>query len=83
MTKKLYRSEKDKVFAGVIGGIGEYYDIDPTILRLGYVLIGVVTGVFPAIIGYVIAAVIVPKKPSVHHMHASDYKEKKDEKSEE
>ena len=37
--KKLYKSNTDKVFAGILGGIGEYFDIDPTILRLAYVLV--------------------------------------------
>ena len=74
--RRLYRSEDDKVLAGVIGGLGEYMDIDPTILRLAYVLIAVATGVFPAIAGYFIALIIVPKAPSTVHMN---YTEKKSE----
>ncbi len=70
--KKLYRSDTDKVLAGVIGGLGEYFDIDPTILRLGYLLIAVATAVFPAIIAYFVACLIVPKKPHVHHMHHTE-----------
>ena len=64
--KKLYKSNTNKVFAGVIGGIGEYFDIDPTILRLSYVLISILTGLFPALIGYIIAVTIVPKKSRIH-----------------
>lgn len=79
MTKKLYRSDKDKVLAGVIGGLGEYFEIDPTILRLAFVLLLIVTGFFPTIIGYIVAVVIVPNKPTIHHMPASEYKEKKEE----
>ncbi len=75
MEKKLYKSN-DKVFAGVLGGVGEYFDIDPTILRLAYILLAIMTGVFPAIIGYIIAAIVVPQKPLVHHM---DYTEPKKE----
>jgi phage shock protein PspC (stress-responsive transcriptional regulator) len=68
MTKKrLYKSE-DKVFAGVIGGVAEYYDLDPTVLRLIYVLLAVVTGFVPAIVGYIIAVLVVPNKPTIHHM---------------
>ena len=62
--KKLYKSNTDKVFAGVMGGIGEYFDIDPTILRLAYVLITILTGIVPAIIAYFIAVIIVPNKPN-------------------
>src|SRR5690349_17636959 len=61
--KRLYRSEHDKVFAGVLGGLGEYLDIDPTILRLVYILIAILTGLIPAVIGYIIAYLIVPPKP--------------------
>lgn len=64
--KKLYKSNTDKVFAGVIGGIGEYFDIDPTILRLAYILLAVLTALVPAIIGYIIASLVVPKKPHTH-----------------
>lgn len=75
MAKKLYKSDDNKVFAGVIGGIGEYFDIDPTILRLGYILITIMTGLVPAIIGYIIAVLVVPKKPYIHHV---EHTEKKD-----
>lgn len=61
--KKLYRSDNNKVFAGIIGGIGEYFDIDPVLLRILWLLILVSTGVIPGLIVYVIAMFIVPKKP--------------------
>lgn len=70
--KKLYKSEDDKVFAGVIGGIAEYFDMDATILRLVYILLAVVTALVPAILGYIIAALIVPQKPKVVHMEHSE-----------
>ncbi len=61
--KRLYKSNTNKVIAGVIGGVGEYYEIDPTLLRLAYILIAIFTAVFPAIIGYLVACLIVPKQP--------------------
>ena len=66
MTKKLYKSEHNKVIAGVIGGIGEYFDIDPTILRLLYILIAIMTGLMPAVIGYIIAAIVMPRGRTHH-----------------
>ena len=60
--KKLYRSEENKIFAGVIGGVGEYYDIDPTVLRLAYILIAIFTAGFPALLGYIVAILVVPKR---------------------
>ncbi|MEQ1500331.1 MAG: PspC domain-containing protein [Parcubacteria group bacterium] len=83
-TKKLYKSN-DKVLSGVLAGVAEYFDVDPTIVRLGYIVLAVVTGIFPAIIGYVIAAVIIPQKPHVHHMDYTEVKHepKAEEKKEE
>jgi len=61
MTKRLYRSKENKIFAGVIGGMGEYFDIDPTILRLLWLVILIATAVVPGLIVYVISIYIVPK----------------------
>lgn len=59
--KKLYKSQNNKIFSGVIGGLGEYLGIDPTILRLIWLLILITTGIFPGILIYIIAALIVPE----------------------
>lgn len=58
--KKLYRSRKNKMICGVCGGIAEYLNIDPTIVRLLTVLF-----CFAAmgILAYIIAAFIVPEEP--------------------
>ncbi|MGL5318848.1 MAG: PspC domain-containing protein [Bacteroidales bacterium] len=64
MHKKLFRSESDKMFGGVCGGIAEYFSIDPTIARLGAVFLTFATGLFPCVIAYVIALIIVPVKPA-------------------
>lgn len=61
--EKLYKSDENKVFTGVVGGIGEYLNIDPVVLRLAWVLLTVFTGFAPGIIAYLIATLIVPKKP--------------------
>ena len=61
-TKQLYRSKTNRVFAGVIGGIGEYFDVDPVILRLLWVLITVFTGFIPGVVIYIAAIFIVPEK---------------------
>ena len=66
--KKLYKSDTNKVLAGVIGGVGEYYNIDPTLLRLGYIIIALISTPFPALVAYFVAAIIVPNKPIVHHV---------------
>lgn len=61
--KRLYRSEQNKKIAGVCGGLGEYLEVDPTIVRLIAVIVGIGTGVIPFLIGYIIAWFVVPTAP--------------------
>lgn len=63
MQKKLYRSETDKMLGGVCGGIGEYFEIDPTIVRLLFVLITLSGGA--GIFAYLILWIVVPTQSSV------------------
>lgn len=60
--KRLYKSKDNKVICGVIGGIGEYSNIDPVILRVIWIIITVFTGFFPGIITYLLACLVVPQK---------------------
>lgn len=62
--RKLYRSDTDKVFAGVVGGIGEHFDVDATLLRLAWVVFVIFTGLFPGVFAYIVAAIIIPKRPA-------------------
>ncbi|MGM0439176.1 MAG: PspC domain-containing protein [Patescibacteria group bacterium] len=63
---KLYRSNKNKVFAGVCGGIGEYMDVDPVIIRLIWVLVSIFAGMgILGLIAYIIAALIIPENPVI------------------
>ncbi len=61
MKKRLYRSNFDKILCGVCGGVAEYFDIDPTLVRLGWILFCAMGGC--GILAYIIAAVIIPKNP--------------------
>lgn len=60
--KKLYKSSENRVISGVLGGIGEYYEVDPTVLRLGFIAVAALTGFMPGVIAYVVASLIVPEK---------------------
>lgn len=60
MEKKLYRSSTNKMLSGVCGGIGEYFNIDPTLIRLVWAIATFVTGIFVGILAYVVAAIIIP-----------------------
>jgi len=59
--KRIYRSRKNRIIAGVCGGIAEYLNIDPTIIRLLWVLFSLLHGV--GIILYIVAAIIIPEEP--------------------
>ncbi|MFO7526001.1 MAG: PspC domain-containing protein [Ignavibacteriaceae bacterium] len=63
MYKKLYRSNTDKMIGGVSGGIAEYFEIDPTIVRILFVLAVFFGG--GGLIAYIILWIIVPEKPYV------------------
>lgn len=61
---RLYRSRSDRKLAGVCGGLGQYFGVDPTVIRLLWVLSGVFVFTIPfSIIGYFVAAVIMPEEP--------------------
>jgi phage shock protein PspC (stress-responsive transcriptional regulator) len=59
--KRLYRSSTDKMIGGVCGGIAEYFTLDPTLVRLGYILLSVFT-VFSGVFAYLIMWIVVPKR---------------------
>jgi phage shock protein C len=61
--KRLYRSRTDKMAAGISGGMGELYDIDPTLIRLGLVFLGLATAIMPLLVAYIVGAIIIPSWP--------------------
>ena len=62
--KRLYLSDDECMIAGICGGIGETYDVDPTLVRLALVFLCVVTAVIPLGITYLVGWFIIPKKPA-------------------
>jgi phage shock protein C len=59
--KRLYRSTQDRMFAGVCGGIAEYLEVDPTLVRLAFVALTLLGG--PGLVIYIVLMLIVPEKP--------------------
>ncbi|MFP7232903.1 PspC domain-containing protein [Bacillus subtilis] len=59
---KLYRSEKNKKIAGVIGGLAEYFNWDASLLRVITVILAIMTSVFPVLLIYIIWIYIVPSE---------------------
>ena len=63
MAKKLSRSLSRKMLGGVCGGFADYFDIDPSLVRLIFVGLALVTAVLPMLCFYVIAWIVVPLEP--------------------
>jgi phage shock protein PspC (stress-responsive transcriptional regulator) len=61
--KRLFLSASDKKLGGVCGGIAEYMELDPTIVRLLTVVLALFTAVIPVLIAYILAWIIVPRNP--------------------
>ena len=59
--KKLYRSNTDRKLCGVCGGFAEYFDLDPTIIRLIFIFLTLFGG--GGLLIYLICALVVPKSP--------------------
>lgn len=71
MGRKLKRSRSDKVIAGVCGGIGEYFNIDPVIVRIVWVLLAFMPG-GPGFLAYLICALIIPEDDGVIYQEDSE-----------
>ncbi|MEM1093197.1 MAG: PspC domain-containing protein [Bacteroidota bacterium] len=59
---QLTRSRSDRVVAGVCGGLAHYFGWDPTIVRVGYVLLSVFMAGFPGLLVYIILAFVMPER---------------------
>ena len=62
MAKTLYRSKTDRKIAGVCGGLGRYFNIDPTIVRVVFVLM-LLPGGLPGLLPYLVLWVVIPEEP--------------------
>lgn len=61
--KRLYRSHDSRMLCGVCGGVAEYFNVDPTLIRLGMILLGCSGS---GILAYFIAAIIIPDAPKTY-----------------
>ncbi len=60
MIKNLKRSQ-NRMIAGVCAGIADYFDLDVSLVRIGYVLLSIISAAFPGILVYIIAWIIIPE----------------------
>jgi phage shock protein C len=65
LRNRIYRSRTERMVAGVAGGLGGYFDIDPTLVRLAFALAFLVTGPV-ALLLYFVCALVIPTEPETH-----------------
>jgi len=58
--RRLTRSRKHKIIAGVCGGVAEYLEVDPTVVRVVYVIASLLSAAFPGLLAYIILAFLMP-----------------------
>jgi phage shock protein C len=65
--KKLYRSS-NRIVAGVCGGIAEYFDVDPTVIRVVYLILSLFSAGFPGLLLYIILMVLIPNYNQIENL---------------
>lgn len=70
-TKRLHRLRKNRVFAGIAGGLGQYFNVDPTIIRIILLLLFFVSGL-PIVILYLVAMLFIPQAPGGEPEHTDE-----------
>ena len=60
LVRRLTRSRRHKMIAGVCGGLAEFFDLDPTIVRIAYILVSIVSAAFPGILAYIVLMLVMP-----------------------
>ena len=61
-TKRFYRSRHNRMLAGVAMGLGQYFNVDPVLFRIGFVLLAFASGPL-SIAGYILLAIVMPERP--------------------
>ena len=64
--KKLYRSS-NRILAGVCGGIAEYFDVDPTLIRVIYMILSLFSAAFPGFLLYIILMIMIPNYDKINY----------------
>jgi phage shock protein C len=80
MAKKLYRSASDKMIGGVCAGLADFMELDVSLVRLVFVALVLVTAIFPMVLFYVIAWIVVPFKEEVTEAKSEESGETEKEK---
>jgi len=66
--KKIYREEESALIAGVLSGLAEYFKQDPLLFRLVGITLLIITGIFPGLLLYIIAWIMMPRRPKADYV---------------
>lgn len=61
--RKLYRSRGDRMIGGVCAGLGEYFQIDPTLIRLSFIVLGLAGFAGAVVVAYLVMLIVIPEEP--------------------
>ena len=64
--KKLYKKSSDKMLCGVCSGLADYFNTDKSLIRILFVLVGLVTAFLPCLIAYIVVAIILPDESEIN-----------------
>jgi len=70
--KRLYRRRKGRKLVGVLGGVANYTGLDPSLIRIAYVILTILTGFIPGIFLYLVMGFIVPLEPKAESKSPAD-----------
>jgi phage shock protein C len=73
MNKRLERDQEKAVVSGVLAGLAKYFNQDPSLFRIFAIVFLIITGVFPGILFYIAAWILMPKKPVSTNAHTVEY----------
>ena len=70
--KRLYRSQEDRMIAGVCGGLGEYFEVDPTLIRILWILFSIAGGA--GVLAYIAAYIVIPERRAISERYIPEKK---------
>jgi phage shock protein C len=70
--KRLYRSNNNKILSGLLGGLGEYFNLDPVFIRFIFVIMLIFSRVLPMVVIYLIGLALIPRAPDIEILHTKD-----------
>jgi phage shock protein C len=79
--KRLLRSKEGRMIAGVCAGLGKYFNVDPTWVRIAWAVMTLITHIIPGIVLYILAVIIIPEEEEEEGVLDAEYEIKEEKKA--